>query len=123
VAVLDLIAHMGLADRLLAIALARLPAFPVHTSSDSPPINHVNRLITPYPFMTIVPQVRFLDLIVGGAQRCPSFRLIKGARVEAPVQDNDGCVRGVRYRARDGWREVRMHRVVGADGHSSRLRA
>jgi 2-polyprenyl-6-methoxyphenol hydroxylase-like FAD-dependent oxidoreductase len=31
-------------------------------------------------------------------------------------------VRGVRYRARDGWHEVRTQLVVGADGRSSRLR-
>jgi 2-polyprenyl-6-methoxyphenol hydroxylase-like FAD-dependent oxidoreductase len=73
--------------------------------------------------MTIMPQVRLLDLIVAEAHRCPSFRLVMGARVEALVQDDDGCVRGVRYRARDGWHEVRTQLVVGADGRSSRLRA
>jgi 2-polyprenyl-6-methoxyphenol hydroxylase-like FAD-dependent oxidoreductase len=122
-AVLDLIGQMGLADRLLAVALARMPGFPIHTRSETLPANNVSRLRTPYPFMTIVPQVRFLDLIVAEAHGCPSFRLVMGARVEALVQDDDGCVRGVRYRARDGWHEVRTQLVVGADGRSSRLRA
>ena len=72
-----------------------------------------------------MPQVRLLDLVVGEARRCPTFRLVLGARVEALVQDGgrpDGHVRGVRYRARDGWHEVRTLLVVGADGRFSRLR-
>ena len=121
-AVLDLLGQMGLADRLLALALARIPAFPVRTPSETVPFQDVNRLRTPYPFMTIVPQVRFLDLVVDEARRCPAFRLVLGARVEALVRDGDGHVRGVRYRARDGWHEVRTQLVVGADGRFSRLR-
>ena len=121
-AVLDLLGQLGLADRLLALALARLPAFPIRTPSETVPFQDVSRLRTPYPFMTVVPQVRFLDLVVGEARRCPTFRLVMGARVEALVQDDSGRVRGVRYRARDGWHEVHTHLVVGADGRFSRLR-
>jgi 2-polyprenyl-6-methoxyphenol hydroxylase-like FAD-dependent oxidoreductase len=122
-AALDLLGQMGLADRLLAVALARMPAFPVRTPSETVPQHDVSRLRTPYPFMTMVPQVRLLDLVVGEARRCPTFRLVMGARVEALVQDEDGRVRGVRYRARDGWHEVRTQLVVGADGRFSRLRS
>jgi len=45
-----------------------------------------------------------------------------GARVEALVREDDGHVRAVRYRARDGWHEIRTEQVIGADGRSSRLR-
>jgi 2-polyprenyl-6-methoxyphenol hydroxylase-like FAD-dependent oxidoreductase len=121
-AVLDLLGQMGLADRVLAVALARLPTFAVHTPSGTVPLADVSRLRTPYPFITIVPQVHFLDLIIEEAQRCPTFRLVMGARVEALVQDDDAHVRGVRYRAKDGWHEVWTQLVVGADGRSSRLR-
>jgi 2-polyprenyl-6-methoxyphenol hydroxylase-like FAD-dependent oxidoreductase len=121
-AALDLLGQLGLADRLLAVALGRMPAFPVRTPSQTVPQHDVSRLRTPYPFMTLVPQRRLLDLVVGEARRCPTFRLVMGARVEALVQDEDGRVRGVRYRARDGWHEVRTHLVVGADGRFSRLR-
>src|SRR4029453_8128277 len=43
-------------------------------------------------------------------------------RGEALGEGDRGRVRGVRYRARDGWHEVRTHLVVGADGRFSRLR-
>jgi 2-polyprenyl-6-methoxyphenol hydroxylase-like FAD-dependent oxidoreductase len=122
-AALDLMGQMGLADRLLALALARTPGFPIHTPSETLPFVNVSRLKTQYPFMTIVPQVRFLDLVFSEARQCPTFRLIMGARVEALVKDDDGHVRGVRYRASDGWHEIRTHLVVGADGRSSRLRS
>ena len=73
--------------------------------------------------MTYVPQVRFLQVIVEEAQRCPTFRLVMGGRVEALLQDDDGHVRGVRYRAGDGWHEVRTQLVVAADGRFSRVRS
>lgn len=121
-AVLDLLGQLGLADRVLAIALARMPAFPIHTPAGTVPQGDVSRLKTAYPFMTVVPQVRVLDLIVDEARRYPTFRLVMGARVETLVQSDDAHVRGVRYRTRDGWHEVRTQLVVGADGRFSRLR-
>jgi 2-polyprenyl-6-methoxyphenol hydroxylase-like FAD-dependent oxidoreductase len=36
--------------------------------------------------------------------------------------EEDGIVRGVRYRAEDGWHEVRAPLTVGADGRFSRVR-
>ena len=101
----------------------RATGLPVHTPAETAAFQDVDRLRTPYPFITVVPQVRLLDLVVEEARRCPTFRLVMGARVEALVQDDDGHVRGVRYRARDGWHEVRAQLVVGADGRFSRLRA
>jgi 2-polyprenyl-6-methoxyphenol hydroxylase-like FAD-dependent oxidoreductase len=121
-AVLDVLGQMGLADRVLAVALARIAIFPVHATSETLPLDDVGHLKTPYPFITIVPQARLLDQIVEEAQRYPTFRLVMRARVEALVLDDGGRVGGVRYRATDGWHEVRTQLVVGADGRSSRLR-
>jgi 2-polyprenyl-6-methoxyphenol hydroxylase-like FAD-dependent oxidoreductase len=121
-AVLEILGQLGLADRVLAAALAHLTVFPVHAPSETVPLDDVGHLKTPYPFITILPQVRFLEVIVSEAQRYPSFRMVLGARVEALVQDADGYVRGVRYRAKDGWHEIRTALVVAADGRSSRLR-
>ncbi|MDQ6673536.1 MAG: FAD-dependent oxidoreductase [Chloroflexota bacterium] len=122
-AALDLMGQMGLAERVLDVALARYPTGAPTTPSESTSFPEVGRLNTPYPFMTYVPQVRFLQVIVEDAQRCPTFRLVMGGRVEALLQGDDGQVRGVRYRARDGWHEVRAQLVVAADGRFSRVRS
>ena len=65
----------------------------------------------------------FLGVVVEEAQRCPTFRLVMGGRVEALLRGDNGQVRGVRYRARDGWHEVRAQLVVAADGRFSRVRS
>ena len=94
-AALDLLGQLGLADRVLAVALARMPAFPVRTPAETVPQHDVSRLKTPYPFMTLVPQVRLLDLVVGEARRCPTFRLVTGGPRRGP-----GAGRGPARRAR-----------------------
>ena len=122
-AVLDLLEQIGLADRVLGIVIARFTVFPVHARSETVPLDQVGHLRTPYQFITMVPQVRFLDLIVSEAARCPNLRLVMGARVEKLVRGDDGHVSGVRYRAKDGWHEIQTQVVVGADSRSSRLRS
>src|SRR5262245_38824419 len=69
----------------------------------------------------LVPQERFLDFIAGEADKYPYFRLVLGANVQRLIEE-DGVVRGVRYRAADGWHEIRAILTVGADGRFSRLR-
>ena len=91
-AVLDLMGQIGLADRLLAIALARYPAPAIETPSEKVAIQDVSRLRTPYPFLAVVPQTRFLGLIVDEARRYATFRLVLGARAEALVQHAHGQV-------------------------------
>jgi 2-polyprenyl-6-methoxyphenol hydroxylase-like FAD-dependent oxidoreductase len=122
-AALDVIGQMGLAERVLEVSVARYPATNTIPRSDQAAFPDIGRLKTPYPFMTFVPQVRFLGVIVDEARRCPTFRLVMGGRVEDLVHDEDGHVRGVRYRARDGWHEVRARLVVAADGRFSRVRS
>jgi 2-polyprenyl-6-methoxyphenol hydroxylase-like FAD-dependent oxidoreductase len=107
----------------LEVALARYPAQGTTMTVDTASFPEIGRLKTPYPFMTFVPQVRFLGVIIQEAQRCPTFRLVMGGRVEALVRGDNGHVRGARYRASDGWHEVRAQLVVAADGRFSRVRS
>jgi 2-polyprenyl-6-methoxyphenol hydroxylase-like FAD-dependent oxidoreductase len=120
---LDVLGQMGLADRVLDLALAQHATFPLHTPSETVAFFDVSGLKTPFPFIAMVPQARFLQLVTEEASRCSTFRLAMGARVEALVEDQDGRVSGVRYCAHDGWHEVRAQVVVGADGRFSRVRS
>ncbi len=118
--ILEVMDELGLADRLLQLPHTELnlvapPGAFAQLRFD------LHDLKTKFPYITMMPQTRFLAFITSEAQCFPSFRLIMGARVEELLEE-DGQVRGVRYRAHDGWHEVRAHLVVGTDGRFSRLR-
>jgi 2-polyprenyl-6-methoxyphenol hydroxylase-like FAD-dependent oxidoreductase len=113
--------QLGLLDDLNKLTNVRGNDFPIHfpDGTISPPIPP--RLHTRFNETMNVPQAAFLELLAGAARRYPSFQLVMGARVERLVEE-DGVVRGVHYRVRDGWHEVRAALVVGADGRFSKVR-
>jgi 2-polyprenyl-6-methoxyphenol hydroxylase-like FAD-dependent oxidoreductase len=78
-------------------------------------------LKTRYQYITVMPQVKFLEFITEEAKQYPNFQLVLGANVQELIVA-DGGVRGVRYRGHGGWHEVRAQLTVGADGRHSRLR-
>src|SRR5215467_7421859 len=79
------------------------------------------RLKTKFPYIMLIPQTKFLEFIVGEASKYPEFRLKMSANVEFLIEEN-GSVRGVRYRSPDGWHQVRARLTVGADGRFSKVR-
>jgi 2-polyprenyl-6-methoxyphenol hydroxylase-like FAD-dependent oxidoreductase len=122
---LELLEQLDLLDRLLKLPHAKVADVPIHypDGSISTPSRSPVRapLRARFSHSVQVPQARFLELLVNEAQRYPTFHLVMGARVEHLVEQ-DGVVRGVRYRAGDAWHEVRAALVVGADGRFSRVR-
>ena len=74
-----------------------------------------------FPYIMMLPQAQFLQFIADEARRYPNFRLLMGASAQELIEDEEG-VRGVRYRATDGWHEVKALLTVGTDGRSSRIR-
>jgi 2-polyprenyl-6-methoxyphenol hydroxylase-like FAD-dependent oxidoreductase len=119
--VLEIMDELGLADRLLELRHSRLHKVTFMTPDGPVTMADLNHLKTKFPFIALIPQVHFLEFIMEEARKYPSFQLKMGARVEELIED-DGVVRGVRYREKDGWHEVRAVLSVGADGRSSRLR-
>jgi 2-polyprenyl-6-methoxyphenol hydroxylase-like FAD-dependent oxidoreductase len=119
--VLEIMDELGLADRLLELRHSRLHQFTFMTPDGPVTMADLNHLKTKFPFIALIPQVHFLEFIMKEARKYPSFQLRMGARVEELIEE-DGFVRGVRYREKDGWHEVRAVLTVGADGRSSRLR-
>ena len=119
--VLEIMDEIGLAERLHELPHTNVPGIPIQTP-DGPlvPVD-LRYLRSPYQYIMLVPQARFLDLITKEAARNPSFRLVMGANVRRLVEE-DGTVRGVRYRAKDGWHEVRAGLVIAADGRNSKVR-
>jgi 2-polyprenyl-6-methoxyphenol hydroxylase-like FAD-dependent oxidoreductase len=119
--VMEIMDQLGLADRLLQLRHTKARNLTVRTQGSASVMLSFERLKTRFPYITLMPQRQFLELITTEAARYPGFKLTLGAGVQELVEEQ-GIVRGVRYRARDGWHEVRALLVVGADGRFSRLR-
>jgi 2-polyprenyl-6-methoxyphenol hydroxylase-like FAD-dependent oxidoreductase len=119
---LELLAQLGLADRLHQLPHGKLRAFRLHSRTGTVTIADLSRLRTRFPYVMTLPQARLLELLTTEAQRCPNFKLVLGANVQRLVEAA-GVVRGVQYRgADDRWHEVKADLTVAADGRFSRLR-
>ncbi|MDT7541488.1 MAG: hypothetical protein QOE33_1392 [Acidobacteriota bacterium] len=120
--VMEIMDELGLADRLLELRHTKIQTANLMTTSGLFTIADLGRLKTKFPYITMMPQVSFIEFIVAEAKRYPAFQLRLGARVEELIEES-GVVRGVRYRDNDGaWHEVRAALTVGADGRGSRVR-
>lgn len=119
--VLEILDQIGLAEPIHQFPHAKATG-PVIQFADGPfqPFD-LTRLKTKFPYVLMIPQVRFLEFITAEAAKCPAFRLVMGANVRKLVEEN-GVVRGVQYESRDGMHEVRADLVVGADGRFSKIR-
>jgi 2-polyprenyl-6-methoxyphenol hydroxylase-like FAD-dependent oxidoreductase len=105
-AILEVMDELGLADRLLQLPHTKLSLVAPPAAAGSRLQFDLHELKTKFPYIAFMPQSRFLVFITSEAQRFSSFRLVMGARVEELLEEA-GQVRGVRYRALDGWHEVR----------------
>jgi 2-polyprenyl-6-methoxyphenol hydroxylase-like FAD-dependent oxidoreductase len=119
--ILEVMDELGLADRLLQLPHTKLSLVAPPAAAGPRLQFDLHDLKTKFPYIAFMPQTRFLEFITSEAQRFPSFHLVMGARVEELLEE-EGQVRGVRYRAHDGWHEVRALLTVGTDGRFSRVR-
>jgi 2-polyprenyl-6-methoxyphenol hydroxylase-like FAD-dependent oxidoreductase len=119
--VMEIMEELELSDRLLQLPHTKIRRLSIQTPEDSVTLADFSHLKTQYPYITMLPQVKFLEFITQEAQKYPSFHLVMGANVHELIIEN-GVVHGVRYRGGGGWHEVRAIPTVGADGRHSRLR-
>ena len=118
---LEMLDDLGLADPLLARDHARLRRMTLRSGGTTAVLADFTRLRSRFPFIAMIPQVEFLDFVVGEAAKHECFELRLGARVTDVIVEG-GAVRGVRYRDREGDRELRAPLTVAADGRASRVR-
>ena len=119
--ILEVMDELGLADRLLQLPHTKLSLVAPPAATGPRLQFDLHDLKTKFPYVAFMPQTRFLAFMTSEAQRFSSFHLVMGARVEELLEE-EGQVRGVRYRALDGWHEVRALLTVGTDGRFSRMR-
>src|SRR5687768_635009 len=119
--VLEIMDQLGLAERLLQLRHSKLHSASFVTPDGPVTIADFRRLDTKFPFIAMLPQVEFLEFLTKEAKQYPKFHLQMGASAQELIEEN-GEIRGVRYRNLEGWHELTAHLLVGADGRSSRIR-
>ncbi|MBD2384392.1 FAD-dependent oxidoreductase [Cylindrospermum sp. FACHB-282] len=119
--VMQIMEELGLSDRLLQLPHTKMRHLSLKTPQDTVTLADFSHLKTPYPYIMMLPQVKFLEFITQEAEKYPHFHLVMGANVQELIAEN-GVIQGVRYRGKGGWHEVRAILTVGADGRHSKLR-
>jgi 2-polyprenyl-6-methoxyphenol hydroxylase-like FAD-dependent oxidoreductase len=118
---LEILDQLGLAEKLHEIPHTKVSGPTIKfADGDFRPFD-LGRLRTRFPYILLVPQVRFLEFITREAAKYPSFKLVMHANVNQLLKEN-GTIRGVHYLASDGAHEIRSSLTVGADGRFSLLR-
>ena len=130
---MELMDELGLADRLLELPHTKIDTLTFQAPSGPVKLADLHGLPTKFPYVTFMPQARFLEFLAEEGRRYPTFRLVMGANVQGLLSEpaehgktaehgGETVVRGVTYRAKDGVHELRAPLVVGADGRFSRVR-
>lgn len=119
---LRLLDQLGLSEAFEALPHEKVPQLNVMTDEGTTTFVDFTTLRGPFPYIAMVPQWDFLDLLTTEAARYPTFTLHMNAEA-TDVVEMDGKISGVRYRASDGSvHEVRAMLTVATDGRHSRLR-
>lgn len=119
--VMEIMEELGLADRLLQLRHSKLKVMSYQTSGGTYTITDFGRLKTRYPHMTLLPQASFLEFVAKEAQLYPNFQLVMGAAVQELIEE-EGEIRGVRYKKDGQLHDVRSLLTIAADGRFSRIR-
>ena len=118
---LEVLDQIGLANRLHELPHVKARSFRTVTPTGVETGLEFHRLPTPFPYMMIMPQSRFLEFIIEEAKRYPHFRIIMGANVQRLLEEGE-TVRGVTFPREGRQCEVHALLTVAADGRFSRLR-
>jgi len=118
---LDILAQMGFAESILRLCHARIEKFQFSSATYRITMADFFLLKTPFPYVALIPQEKFLNFLVNEADKLSSFHRIMNAKVHDLITTN-GKITGVIY-IKDGLKhEVNACLTVGADGRGSHVR-
>ncbi|HSN16729.1 MAG TPA: FAD-dependent oxidoreductase [Gammaproteobacteria bacterium] len=117
---LELLRDIGLLDKFLALPHRREETLLASFADGLVTIGDF-RGLQPFPFLALVPQWDFLDLLATESRRYPSHRLLMDTQATALLRE-DGRVVGVQAQGPHGPLTVRADLVVACDGRHSTLR-
>lgn len=118
---LEILEDLGLIEKFFARPHQKLKRMVTRFGGEKLIIGDFTRLRTPYPYIALIPQWDFLDLLAKEAKTYPSFQLIMQAKVVDLIEEN-GRICGVRAVTSNGELDIRSELVIGADGRHSVVR-
>ncbi|GAA4939830.1 FAD-dependent oxidoreductase [Streptomonospora halophila] len=128
---LQILDELGLADRLAERPHRKVETLTVGRGDDPIVQADLHDLPGRFPYIAMMPQWDFLDMLTDHARTYPGFRLLMNAEATGVVEQ-DSAVRGIRYRRRsdgdapsqagDEEHELRAVLSIAADGRDSGLR-
>ena len=119
--VLHIMDELGLAEQLHQFRHSKIHQASFATPDGLITVADFRRVEDKFPYIMMLPQAQFLEFITSKAKHYSHFRLLMGASAQELIEE-EGEVRGVRYRDSYGWHEVHALLTVGTDGRSSRIR-
>ena len=119
---LQVLDELGLLARFEQLPQQRTTSFTLVTDDGPFTLGDFSRLPGKFQALSMVPQWDFLTFLTEEAERCPTFTLQRRSEVVGLVEE-DGTVRGVRYRDQDGnEQQLGALLTVAADGRHSAVR-
>ncbi|WP_394620019.1 FAD-dependent oxidoreductase [Lentzea sp. JNUCC 0626] len=119
---LELLDQLGLAGQLLSLPHHKAHLFRFHVPGATITAADYGKLRSPFNYVALMPQARFLDFLSEQVQALPGCRVMTGCTVTDLLTAEKGEVRGVRYRDSTGNHDLPAALTVGSDGRFSRLR-
>lgn len=121
---LELLDELGLGERFDALPQRRISSVNAVLDGGTLQIGDFGLLRSPRPYVALVPQWDFLDLLAEAAAAEPTFTLIRNAEVTGLVRSGDR-VSGVRWTDRVTGEEHTLEAAltIGCDGRRSVVRA
>ncbi|QWF78021.1 FAD-dependent oxidoreductase [Amycolatopsis sp. CA-230715] len=119
---LTLLDELGLGEKFHALPHSEVTAagFPTEDGGMMK-LADLSRLDVPHPYIAMVPQWDFLDLLAESAMKEPTFTLRMSTEMTGLLRER-GRVAGVRYRSGGTDGELRADLVIAADGRWSLAR-
>lgn len=107
---MELMDQLGLADRLLQLPHTKIHRLNLDTPTGSIEMANLDRLPTKFPYITMMPQARFLDFLAREMHGFPSVKLVMRASVQGLFWEDRHGDSGIADRAGDA-------RPAGAQGN------
>ncbi len=118
---LEILDQLGFADDVVKLCNSKVGQLNFKTSELSLQVADFAGMNSKYPFVGIIPQVKFLNYMVRKAGALPDFNIIMGAKVKE-LKQIDGKVTGVKYKKGGEEFELDSLLTIGADGRGSSTR-